>query len=322
MEKERLAYLRPLSGERDEDYLHRLCAEKDRWPTFKNQDSWVHFFQDLPSIENSKYDLNQNSITLSTDKTIESELYENLKQKALTLGPWKKGPFNLYGMEIDAEWRSDFKWNRLSHALGSLEGKSVLDIGCNNGYFMFRALGAGAQFVLGIDPVLPCMHQFQFINHFVKSPQIHFELWGVEDVKAFKNSFDVILHMGIIYHHRHPLEQLIDIREALKPGGTAIIETIGIAGEESVALFPEDRYAGMKNIYFVPTLSCLINWAHKSQFINIEVIDDTLTTTDEQRPTEWANKNSLEHALDPNDPLRTIEGYPAPRRMMIKVQKK
>lgn len=322
MEENRLNYLQQLSGERDEVYLQNLCAEKDRWTEFKNQDAWIDFFNHLPDLHYSDLSLDKRAVTVSSIKSLSQNQIDDLKSKAMQLAPWKKGPFNLFGIEIDAEWRSDFKWQRLQSAIGDLSGKTVLDIGCNNGYFMFRALGADARFVLGIDPVLPCRHQFHFINHFVKSPKVHFELWGVEDVKAFKNSFDVILHMGIIYHHRHPLEQLIDIREALKPGGTAIIETIGIAGEGSHALFPEDRYAGMKNIYFVPTLNCLINWARKSQFINIEVIDDCPTSTEEQRPTDWAPKKSLEHVLDLENSELTIEGYPAPRRLMIKVQKK
>jgi len=257
---------------------------------------------------------------LKADLSSPEQLWSSIEK----LIPWKKGPFEFESGTLDAEWRSDFKWNRFKEHLVNLEGKTVLDVGCNNGYFMFEMAKLNPKLVLGIDPIPRCQAQFKLLNKVFKKDALKFELLGVEHCKHFHSMFDLILFMGIIYHHRHPLEQLIDLREALTPGGEIILETIGIPGEESYALFPEDRYAGMKNIYFIPTLSCTVNWMKKAKFINIEVIADTDMTEEEQRSTKWNPESfkTLKDSLDPNDPSKTIEGHPAPRRFLIKGTRK
>ena len=227
-------------------------------------------------------------------------------------------------MEIDAEWRSDKKWERLEKIVDNLKGKKILDIGCNNGYFMYRMADQRPEFILGIDPVVPYWSQFKFINHFAKCDNLQMELLGVEDCIHFDKLFDVVFSMGIIYHHRNPIQQLLDIKKSMRPGGQLILETIGIPGEKSIALFPEDRYAKMRNVWFVPTLSCLVNFAKKARFGDIEVVADTPLTSDEQRLTDWCPppRQSLEDFLDPNDQTKTIEGHPAPRRFLISCRKK
>lgn len=255
-----------------------------------------------------------------------SEQLKVIEELAMKLNPWKKGPFQIDKLFIDGEWRSDYKWKRIEKSLQKeeLEGKVVLDIGCNNGYFMFEMAKYNPELVLGFDPVLPMQAQFDFIQHFYKASNVHFELFGVEHLNLFKEMFDTIFHMGIIYHHRHPIQQLIDIREALKPGGVIYLETIGIPGDESYALFPEDRYARMKNVWFVPTMSCFINWTKKARLIDVEIVADTDLTEDEQRPTKWCPPpfKSLKDSLDPENPSLTVEGHPAPRRFLIKARKK
>lgn len=245
-------------------------------------------------------------------------IYRSLKN----LSPWRKGPFSIYGIEVDAEWRCDLKWERIERAITPCENKIVLDIGANNGYFMYRLLNQKPKFVLGIDPVASCIEQYNFLNSLNDHANMHMAPWGINDVKHFKNCFDVILFMGIIYHHKHPLEQLEIIKDALRPGGILILETIGIPGEEPLALFPKERFANMKNVYFVPTLSCLTNWATRCHFEKIEVISKTPLTPEEQRVTEWSHPKSLINVLDPSDPSKTIEGYPAPWRFAISCQKK
>lgn len=314
-----LDYLAPYKKYLKWEELLALKVERDSWKQRPHFLETEQALNNLPNIDCETI-YNQNIVSVGENHATPDGVEELAKQ----LISWKKGPFKLFGLDIDAEWRSDFKWQRLEKAVGDLKGKRILDVGCNNGYFMFRMAAQNPELVLGIDPVLPCYGQFRLIQHFAKAPNLHFEMFGVEHLPYFENFFDTIFHMGIVYHHRHPIQQMIDLRESLKPGGQAIIETIGIPGDESIALFPEDRYANMKNVWFIPTLPCLINWAKKARLVDVEVIADTELTTDEQRNTEWAPppKPSLIDALDPNDPSKTKEGHLAPRRFLISAKKK
>ena len=231
---------------------------------------------------------------------------------------WRKGPFEIFGTEIDSEWRSDLKWDRLLKALPDLEGKNIIDVGCNNGYFMFRMLEHNPELVLGIDPCVQYNAQFEFVNHFLRSDKLRFEMFGVEDLGLMPNSFDVMFSMGILYHHRTPLQQLFDMRTALRNNGVLLLETIIIPGEQEIAITPRDRYCGMKNIWLLPTLNMLQLWLEKSKFHQIEVISTDWQGIDEQRSTSWAGSVSYENFLDPYDASKTIEGLPAPKRCILK----
>ncbi|MEF3191212.1 MAG: DUF1698 domain-containing protein, partial [Campylobacterales bacterium] len=74
--------------------------------------------------------------------------------------------------------------------------------------------------------------------------------------------------------------------------------------------------------YFIPTIAALRNWLTRSGFVDIKVLATKPTDTTEQRKTEWINGQSLEDFLDPIDPSKTIEGYPAPRRVYIQARRK
>jgi tRNA (mo5U34)-methyltransferase len=242
-----------------------------------------------------------------------------VKELLETFIPWKKGPFKINDLEIDSEWRSDIKWNRLQKMLPTLKGKKILDVGCNNGYFLFKMLEHSPEWVLGIDPSLPCYLQYKAIESLIKEGHpLSFELLGHQHLHNFNNCFDIIFHMGIIYHHPNPIEQIKTLKNGLTKNGSLIIETINIPGDKSECLFPQDRYAKMRNIWFIPTTSCLVNWLHKCKFKNIEVIFDEPLTSDEQRVTEWSGNQSLENFLMPDDPKKTIEGHPSPRRVAVR----
>jgi len=316
-----LAYLLPFKKQIDWTALESLKRERESWWERESSKRWK--IDHYPDYEVTQVDLDSDWVSIEgAPKSPEDQ--SRLTSVAVRLIPWKKGPFKLFENEIDSEWRSQLKWDRLKNHLPDLKDKVILDIGCNNGYFLFRMGAQKPRLALGIDPVLPMQAQFDLIQHYSKDPALKFELFGVEHLNIFKEMFDVIFYMGIIYHHRHPIQQLLDIREALKPGGVALLETIGIPGEESYALFPEDRYARMGNVWFVPTLSCFINWAKKTKFVDIEVIADSELNNDEQRKTNWCPEGykSLDDSLNPNNPKLTIEGYPAPRRFLLKVRKK
>ena len=85
------------------------------------------------------------------------------------LHPWRKGPFRLFDIEIDTEWRSDWKWDRVQPHLDTLTGKRVLDIGCGSGYHAWRMLGAGASEVIGIEPTPLFVLQFWALQRYIQA---------------------------------------------------------------------------------------------------------------------------------------------------------
>ncbi|MGB0454844.1 MAG: tRNA 5-methoxyuridine(34)/uridine 5-oxyacetic acid(34) synthase CmoB [Bacteriovoracaceae bacterium] len=277
---------------------------------------------DLP-FQVESMNLRGHSIQIGERSEIDDEDFEKLKKYLKDLIPWRKGPFDFFGEHVDSEWRSDWKWQRVEQHV-QLENKTVLDIGCNNGYFMFKMAAHNPKMVLGIDPVLRNLSQFQLVQNFLKLKNLHFELFGIEHLNYFKNTFDTIFSMGILYHHRSPLDQLMSIRESLKPGGELVLETLIIPGDELHALCPPERYAKMRNVYFLPTNKCLISWLEKCKFENIQLIHSEATSLEEQRNTDYCPRpqETLKDFLDPNDSTKTIEGYPAPRRSVIIAKKK
>ena len=110
---------------------------------------------------------------------------------------------------------------------------------------------------------------------------------------------------------------LQELRQTLRPGGQLVLETLFLPGDEAFARTPTDRYARMRNVWMLPTIKELEVWMARSGYRNFNVVDQTLTTTDEQRSTEWMTFESLRESLDPEDSGRTVEGWPAPRRVVI-----
>lgn len=242
---------------------------------------------------------------------------ENLLKK---LSPWRKGPYSLGGIHIDTEWRSDWKWQRVAPHLAPLKGRRVLDVGGGNGYHAWRMAGAGAAFVLVIDPSPRFYYQFQAVRHFVGSAddgRTHFLPVGIEDVPERLAFFDTVFSMGVLYHRPSPLDHLLQLRDALRPGGELVLETLVVEGDETTVLLPGERYAAMPNVYFLPSSKALRQWLERCGFHNIRVVDEAPTSLDEQRATEWMTFQSLADFLDPGDASRTLEGYPAPRRAVL-----
>jgi len=254
--------------------------------------------------------------TLQHLRTAESD-EQVTRALLLTLAPWRKGPFDVNGITIDSEWRSNLKWDRLKDGIASLEGRAVLDVGCGNGYYALQIRNAGARSVIGIDPTLLYVMQFLALGYFLQ-PQAVFVLpLRLSELPHNSASFDTTFSMGVLYHQRSPLDHLRQLRETLRPGGQLVLETIFVPGEESFACTPADRYARMRNVWLLPTVAELCTWLRRSGFIDIDVIDESLTTSDEQRSTEWMTFESLREALQPDDSERTVEGWPAPRRVVV-----
>ena len=109
---------------------------------------------------------------------------------------------------------------------------------------------------------------------------------GIEQLPALK-AFDTVFSMGVLYHRRSPLEHLWQLKDQLVNEGELVLETLVIDGDENTVLVPGDRYAQMRNVYFIPSALALKNWLKKCGFVDIRIADVSVTTTEEQRRTEW-----------------------------------
>ena len=241
---------------------------------------------------------------------------EHLRERLLALSPWRKGPFEIEGVTIDAEWRSNLKWDRLQDKIEALEGRAVLDVGCGNGYYALQMHAAGARTVLGVDPTLLYVMQFLAVEHYRQTNSVFALPLRLDELPQGSRAFDSCFSMGVLYHQRSPIDHLLQLKSSLRQGGQLILETIFVPGEEAFSRNPAERYARMRNVWFLPTLSELQNWLRRSGYRDIEIIDESLTTTDEQRSTEWMQFESLREALSPDNPEQTVEGWPAPRRVI------
>lgn len=239
------------------------------------------------------------------------------RELLLGLAPWRKGPLELGGISIDTEWRSDWKWERVKDAIDPLDGRKVLDIGCGNGYFGLQMSKAGAEYVIGFDPTILFVMQFLAINHFERNDNVFVVPARIQELPLPAKQFDTTFSMGVLYHQRSPVDHLRELAATLRPGGQLVLETLFLPGDEAFARTPTDRYARMRNVWMLPTVMELEIWLSRSGYRNIDIIDQTITTTDEQRSTDWMTFESLRESLKPDDPALTVEGWPAPRRVII-----
>lgn len=281
--------------------------------------AWEKAVAKLPALPDAR------EVRLDADTiTVECDLPDSRRRQCENLlgklTPWRKGPFELAGIHIDTEWRSDWKWQRVAPHLAPMAGRRMLDVGGGSGYHAWRMAGAGASFVLVIDPSPRFFWQFRAVRHFVgdaDDQRTHFLPVGIEEVPEELGFFDTVFSMGVLYHRPSPLQHLLQLRGALRPGGELVLETLVVEGDATKVLLPGERYAAMPNVYFLPSSAALCQWLERCGFTNVRVVDEAPTTTEEQRTTEWMTFQSLADFLDPGDPSLTREGYPAPRRAVI-----
>lgn len=278
---------------------------------------WEGALAELPSAIPTHIELDADCITIGTATDLDENQRATLEQALRALHPWRKGPFELFGVHIDTEWRSDWKWQRVAPALDDLAGRRVLDVGCGSGYHCWRMLGAGAAEVIGIDPTPLFVLQFQALQHYIQRPEAWVLPLGIEQLPPNLAAFDTVFSMGVLYHRRSPIEHLMELRDALRKDGQLVLETLVVDGDVNTCLVPSGRYARMGNVWFLPSTDMLLLWLNKLGFRNAELVDVNTTSTDEQRSTEWMTFHSLANFLDPQDPGRTIEGYPAPKRATV-----
>jgi len=290
--------------------IEKIKAEREKWLLWKN----IKPLRDrLNSLSERIGEVSFPNGIVTIDVDIDDEVVDVAK----SLKPWRKGPFQIGKLFIDSEWQSQIKYSIIEPHL-NIENSLVGDIGCNNGYYMFRMLEKRPSKIIGFDPSPLYKTQFDFIDSFIKSG-IEYELLGVEHIGEYGEKFDTLLCLGVLYHRSDPISTLKSLRSGLKKGGTLILDTFYIEGDGDYCLFPAERYSKIPNIYFIPTISTLKNWAKRAKFSSFEIIGTYKTTSNEQRKTDWIDGESLDNFLDPQDSLKTVEGYPAPKRVYVKL---
>ncbi|MEQ9824704.1 MAG: tRNA 5-methoxyuridine(34)/uridine 5-oxyacetic acid(34) synthase CmoB [Puniceicoccaceae bacterium] len=284
---------------------------------------WLDTFQNLPRIEPDEVHLDQAVIKVRSHTPIPESTTRQIDELLMRMIPWRKGPFRIHDVLIDTEWQCNQKWDRLKAAIAPLDNRRILDVGCGNGYYALRMLGDGARFVIGVDPYLRYIMQYRMLCHFLGSVTQPVQLAPVpfESMPVNLEMFDTVFSMGVLYHQRSPFDHLQRLFEALRSGGELVLESIVIDGNEHTVLVPQDRYAKMRNVWFIPSAQAIEIWMKKIGFKNVRTVHQSITSIREQRSTRWMPYESLVNFLDPNDLEKTFEGYPAPKRAIILAEK-
>ncbi len=286
---------------------------------------WLAALDALPELTPDTLDLAAPCLAIGSATQLDHAQREQLAETLMAFHPWRKGPFCPYGLHLDTEWRSDWKWARLQSQI-DLQDRLVLDVGSGNGYYGWRMLGAGARRVVGIDPTVSYVMQFAAMQKLIGPQPMHVLPTTLEALPRGQGEFDTVFSMGVIYHRKDHMEHLQQLCDYLRPGGELILEGLVIPPGHGEAIHPASqgnrRYAKMKNVHTVPSVETMANWLDKAGLVGIELIDLSATTVQEQRRTPWMHFESLSDYLDPHDPGQTIEGYPAPLRAMYRAAKR
>ena len=311
LEESPLAHWLPAAAELSEERL-ALHGDMPRWLAALGQ---------LPRLQPEQLDLAVPCLQIGAASQISAEEREAITETLMAFHPWRKGPFCPYGIHLDTEWRSDWKWGRIEERV-DLKGKTILDVGSGNGYYGWRMLGEGAARVIGIDPTISYVMQYAAMRHFIGEQPMHVLPLKLEELPEGNAAFDTVFSMGVLYHRKDHMEHLEQLKRHLKPGGELVLEGLVIEGGPGGLLHPKGRYAKMKNVHTLPSVATMSQWLEQAGFGEIAVIDVSPTTTAEQRRTHWMQFESLADYLDPNKPGQTVEGHPAPLRAVVQAKKR
>nr|WIE93988.1 TIGR04290 family methyltransferase [Mesorhizobium sp. WSM4875] len=203
-----------------------------------------------------------------------------IRRRIDALGPWFHN-MQLAGVETAPDHSLGnyplVKWQKFADAIpADLSGKSVLDIGCNAGFYSIEMKKRGADRVLGIDFDVDYLTQARFAAEIAEC-DIEFQQLSVYDVGALGETFDIVLFMGVLYHLRHPLLALDLIREHVARD-LMIFQSMQRGSSEILALeqnydfwtldlfdrtefpklhFIEHRYADDPTNWWIPNRGCI-----------------------------------------------------------------
>jgi tRNA (mo5U34)-methyltransferase len=203
-----------------------------------------------------------------------------IEQRIRELGKWFHN-MNLRGVQTAPNhFLGDYprvKWERFAHALpADLSGKSVLDIGCNAGFYAIEMKRRGAERVIAIDEEERYLAQGRFAAE-LNNANIEFQQLSVYDVDKLDEKFDLVLFLGVLYHLRYPLlaldlmhEHVVNdvlVFQSMQRGTRKVLplrndydfwET-DLFGEEGfpIMYFIENRYAGDGTNWWIPNRACV-----------------------------------------------------------------
>jgi tRNA (mo5U34)-methyltransferase len=163
-----------------------------------------------------------------------------LRERILELGEWFHN-LNLRGVATAPDhFLGDFpniKWQQIAHAIPeNLSGRTVLDVGCNAGFYSIELKKRGARRVVGIDVDDRYLKQAQF-SAAVLGVDIELEKCSVYDVDRIAGRFDYVFFMGVFYHLRYPLFALDKVIK--KVAGKLVFQTM-VRGSQEVETWEED----------------------------------------------------------------------------------
>ena len=279
---------------------------------------WMRRLDEFPDPQGCALDASRETIEIKgKDRQPPSDSVDAIRSKLLEHCPWRIGPWNFFGVEVQTEWESWKKWNRFSDAL-YFDDARVLDVGCNNGYFGWKAIDAGAASVVGCDPFLLYNFQHKLFGRYSSQRHRHHVVPITDmEIPAALGAFDVAMSLGVLIHRRSPIDHLMRLHQSLRKRGQLVLETMAIDSQRVEVIVPEDRYMKMRGIWFVPTVGMLLRWLLRCGFVDVKVVDVSVTDSSEQRSTAFMPFESLADFLDPADATKTVEGHPKPVRVAV-----
>jgi len=175
----------------------------------------------------------------------------DLKERIALLGPWFHN-INLGGVWTAPDhFLGDYpsaKFRRFERSLPDVAGKSVLDIGCNAGFYSIEMKRRGADRVLGIDSDDRYLDQARLASEALGYEGIEFAKVDVYDVAALRERFDLVIFMGVLYHLRHPLLALDLIREHVA-GDTLLFQSMQRGSRQVLPLKPDYEFAETEHFF-------------------------------------------------------------------------
>jgi len=264
-------------------------------------------------VSDPKTELNTPILKCSIELPGDLDLERHLQH----LKPWRKGPWQFNNIDIASEWDCSLKYDRLTRYGPQLSGKTILDIGCGNGYYGFRMLGDQANYVFGVDPSPLFWVQYSTFKNI--NPSLPIDIMPIpgEHLATLSLQFDVVTSMGVLYHRKSPLEHLKLLKHCLNNNGELLLETLVIDDKDTAFLMPLSTYAGMANLWGLPSIGLLRQWLHITGFKTVECISLSCTQHTEQQQTPWIETHSLSDFLAPCG-TKTKEGLPAPWRALFR----